>query len=109
MAAPRGLAASGRRLWSDVSDCFELDPMQAVILEAACKQRDRAEVFAPAAASGDATAARQERDSVLAMARLLAAMRVPDDAGRRPKVYPGPSGVKQPTTVSARDRLRSAS
>ncbi len=85
MVAPRGLAASGRRLWSDVSGFCDLDPMQAEILEAACRQSDRSDKFAVAAAAGDVTAARQERDSALAMARLFAAMRLPDDTGRRPQ------------------------
>ncbi len=106
MAAQRGLAASGRRLWDEVTGSYDLDPFQTELLMSACRQRDRAQVFAPAAASGDVTAARQERDSQLAMARLLAAMRVPDSAGRRPQSHVGPRGVKQPTTASARDRLK---
>ena len=105
MTTPRGLGAAGRAMWSEVSEFCDLDPMQVEILGAACRQRDRAQLFAVAAAVGDVTAARQERDSALAMARLLAALRLPDAAGRRPQARQV-RGVYGPSRMSARDRLR---
>lgn len=109
MSAPRGLSAGGRSLWSGITGDTDLDAGQLATLELACRQRDRADSLAPAAAGGDPVALRQERDCALAMARLLAALRLPDPvSGRRPQARQV-RGVQQPTVtgkVSSLERAR---
>jgi hypothetical protein len=56
------------------------------MLEQACRQRDRCDTLASDAAAGDRGALRHERDSALAMTRLLAALRLPDEGGRKPQL-----------------------
>lgn len=83
---PRGLKAGGKKLWSGViGDADALDVAQLAALEGACRMRDRADQLAPLAAGGDASSLRHERESIMAMTRLLAAMRLPDTkTGKRP-------------------------
>jgi hypothetical protein len=90
----------------------EPDPPQLATLELACRQRDRCDALAPDAAAGDAGALRHERDSALAMTRLLAALRLPDEAGRKPQArqlrgVQAPSGAT-PMSAVERARLRHA-
>ncbi len=73
-------------LWAGVTALhLDLDGAQLATLEQACRQRDRADALADKASTGDASALRNEREAGLAMTRLLAALRLPDDAGRRPQ------------------------
>ncbi len=84
MTTPTGLRAGGEALWRAVTAIHDdLDDTQLVTLEAACRQRDRTDQLATAAATGDAGALRHERDAALAMVRLLSALRLPNAAGRR--------------------------
>ncbi len=80
---PAGLAFGGRALWHGAQQAHELDPLQLAMLEQACRQRDRCDALAPDAATGDPGALRQERDSAMAMTRLLAALRLPSQSGGR--------------------------
>lgn len=41
LTAPKGLGARGRRLWKEITEAHELDPMQRVLLEEACRCADR--------------------------------------------------------------------
>jgi hypothetical protein len=107
---PAGLASGGRALWSAVTELHPLDPSQLATLEQACRQRDRCDALAPDAAAGDPGALRQERDSALAMTRLLVALRLPDEAGRRPQArrIRGVQAPSAPTSALERARLRHA-
>ncbi len=108
MTAPKGLRSGGRRLWDGITDDHELDDGQLATLEQACRQRDRADSLASAAASGDPSALRHERESALAMTRLLAALRLPDEkTGKRPQSRQV-RGVQRPSGVSSLDRARAA-
>jgi len=71
--------------WSAVTGLHELDPPQFVMLEQACRQRDRCDALAPDAAAGHPGALRHERNAALTMTRLLAALRRPNEAGREPQ------------------------
>jgi hypothetical protein len=109
--APKGLGEAGRALWVGINGAFaDLDAGQQATLEAACKQYDRATALSAKAADGDSSALRHERESSLAMARLLAALRLPDPAtGKRPQLR-GIRGVHQSTAkLSALDRARARS
>jgi len=115
--APRTLSAAGRRLWDSVDGPYELDEHEAALLLEACRtvdlladldaavRRDGALINSPQGvrAHPAAVEARQQR---VALARLLAALRLPAggegdaQAGARPQrragvrgVYGGPVGV----------------
>ena len=106
MSKPDGLSGGGSTLWDAMTEAHELDGAQLATLEMACRQRDRADQQAEKAAAGDASALRHEREASLAMSRLIAALRLPDEAGRRPQRRQI-RGVQRPSTkTSARDRLK---
>jgi hypothetical protein len=103
---PAGLASGGRALWRDVLDSQELDALRLAVLEQACRQRDRCDTLAAAASNGDPGALRHERDSAMAMTRLLSALRLPDATGRKPQARQV-RGVQAPSTpLSAVERAR---
>ena len=104
---PKGLRSGGTAVWRAITTKHEtLDAPQLALLEAACRQRDRADSLAGAAATGDASALRHEREASLAMARLLTAMRLPDElSGRRPQAR-RMRGVQAPGKVSSLERAR---
>lgn len=107
---PAGLRAPGRRLWDSISGEYELDEHEmALLVEAArtvdlCAELDaRVRVDGPVIESPQglkahpaAVEARQQR---IALARLLAALRMPAGAeedkaqGRRPQRRTGARGV----------------
>ena len=106
MTAPKGLRAGGRRLWAGLTDVHDLDVAGLATLELACRQRDRADALAAEAAAGDPGALRHERDASLAMARLIASLRLPDAAsGQRPQRRQL-RGVQRPSSVASLDRAR---
>jgi hypothetical protein len=86
-AAPPGLGTSGRRLWSDVVGEWDLRPDELVVLERACRVRDRLERL----------------DAALAKVDVL-------DTGSREqvRVHPALGELRQQETVLAGllDRLR---
>ncbi len=100
---PTDFGWGGRQLWDGVTERHELDQMQLVMLEQACRQRDRCDALAPIASTG---ALRHERDAAMAMSRLLTALRLPDQAGRIPQSRQ-PRGVQAPSSPpSALERGR---
>ncbi len=107
MTTPRNLQAGGRRLWRGVlAEHPDLDAQQLAVLEEACRQKDRCDAFAPAALEGDVAAMRGERQAALSMARLLAALRLPDrQTGRRPQ-HRQIRGAYAPSPVSSLSRAR---
>lgn len=106
MTAPKGLRAGGKALWQAVTGAHaDLSGTQLATLEAACRQRDRADQLADNAAEGDVSALRHEREALLAMARLLTSLRLPDATGKRPQLR-GIRGVHTPTGT-AKDRMSS--
>jgi hypothetical protein len=94
---------SGRRLTVPLDE----GPPQLATLELACRQRDRCDTLAPEAAAGDPGALRHERDAALTMTRLLAALRLPDEAGRKPQAR-RMRDVQVPSTVTPMSALERA-
>ena len=92
MTGPIGLNTGGRQLWNAVNAEHELAPWQWELLLEACRAKDRLDQLAPVAAAGDFAAMREERLTSLGMARLLAALRLPDSNGRRPQRRSGSRG-----------------
>lgn len=107
---PKGLKAGGTKLWQEISEGHALDAGQEAMLEQACRQRDRTDMLHETIIGSEAVEAgdlRQERDAALAMTRLLAAMRLPDDAGKRPQARQI-RGVQEPSRIlSIAERAKS--
>ncbi len=106
MARPSDLRQRGVKLWDALVERCS-DGSQEVVLHEACRLADRLDLLAvEVGEDGPASgAARRARDSAQAMARLIAALRLPDAAGRRPQARQL-RGVQGPSKVSARDRLK---
>lgn len=108
--APTGLRDAGKRLWRSVLDDYELDEHERAMLLEACRsvdlldqldtavRRDGAMVDSPQGAKAH-PAAVEARQQKIALARLLAALRLPAGAdgdqaeGRRPQRRVGARGV----------------
>ncbi len=94
MTTPNGLDAGGRRLWRGVTADHDLEACQLVLLTQACRAKDYLDRLAPAAASGDLAAMREERLTALSMSSLLGALRLPDQTtGKRPQRRGGARGA----------------
>lgn len=99
---PRGLGAGGRRLWRAVTGRCALAQHEADLLAQACRTLDLLDRLDEAAATAELVVdgkanpvlveARQQR---IVYARLLAALRLPDEAGARPQRRTGARGVYQ--------------
>lgn len=111
---PDNLGTGGAALWDAVTDEHELDKVQLVQLEEACRAKDRCDRLDLLLCGEVDTWARLVHrtlkddyelkiDNALAQAnatanlmkQLLAAMRLPDESGKRPqrRTGPGQSGV----------------
>ncbi len=97
--SPPPLGASGRALWTSTTVANEIDAVQRVLLEEACRARDRL-VWLSAIVSDDpavvVAAAKEVRQQAELMRRMILAMRLPDRrTGKRPSRRP-PRGAYQP-------------
>lgn len=84
--SPEGLKAAGRALWVSVADVFELQEHEQRLLLEAARTADQLDALADAVAEsgvmvGDRVhpAVVESRQLRLALARLLASVRIPDD------------------------------
>lgn len=130
--SPTGLAAGGRALWKSVIDDHVLDAVQLVQLTEACRAKDRldkldqilrADVDTWATLVLDTNsdgqvfelrltqALTQANATANVMKQLLAALRLPDEAGKKPQ-FRGARGAQKPSVaggrVSSLDRARAA-
>ena len=121
-ANPFHLGTGGQRLWrqlvaQDASLDDELNPMRATAVEA-CRTQDRCDVLAALCGSEDVMidngkgqpvahpAWVEARQQAALLARLIAALRLPDEAtGARPQRRQV-RGVQKPSAVSSLDRAR---
>lgn len=117
-------------MWRSVTGVYDLDATQVVQLEEACRAKDRldkldrilrADVDTWATLAPDVTgqvvevrvtqALVQANATANLMKQLLAALRLPDETGKRPQ-FRGPRGAQRPTIpggkVSSLDRARAA-
>lgn len=134
MVAPRtpaGLAAGGRNLWKSVTDAHELDAVQQVTLLEACRSKDRldkldevlrgdVEVWARIVDDREGStelkidqALSQANSTANLLKQLLAALRLPDESGKKPQQRGGARGAYSATgktggKVSSLDRARAA-
>jgi hypothetical protein len=117
------LSTRGQRLWNslleqDGSLDIESNPMREVALTA-CRTADRVDYLEDQAASTDPVVEgrggpmihplfAEVRQQAALLARLVAALRLPDKAtGKKPQQR-SLRGVQQPSTVSSLDRARQA-
>ncbi|QCR54945.1 hypothetical protein C1N80_06230 [Brachybacterium sp. SGAir0954] len=122
VTAPKGLGSRGRRLWREITEEHDLDPMQRVLLEEACRCADRldrleeklsgregawAHLMSRVDLDDEDTRVIELRvDGALSEARqqqnvfkqLLASLRLPDAAGVRPQQRGGGRGSYAPKT-----------
>lgn len=116
-STPPGLSARGRRLWKsllaqDEALEDETNPMREVALQAA-RTADRLEdldaALAVADTDGRIRLLTEERQQSQAMARLISALRLPDEASGKKPQRRQLRGVQQPSKVSSLDRARAKS
>ncbi|ADT97880.1 hypothetical protein [Mycolicibacterium gilvum] len=103
---PAGLGAGGRKLWRDLVENFEFDGAEPRLLAELCRQVDLVDALAaavdthgvmvPTADGGGVklnTAVTELRQARLAVARLIAALRLPGEDGRTEQRRTGFRGV----------------
>ena len=134
---PESLEAGGRALWHGIADSFELMPEQLVQLEEACRAKDRLDEFDSIihgkgvlnlmkfrlsqglehhdGTEDDPLVVEVKFDNVISQSnatanllkQLLAALRLPDEEGRRPQ-YRGARGAQAPSTPGGAAKSGSA-
>jgi hypothetical protein len=90
---PKGLQAPGRRLYREITGRFELDAAESAILVQACRTADSLEDLQGVLDAAGVTDDRgrpspvlgELRQQRLVLARLVAALRIPDAEGARPQ------------------------
>lgn len=129
---PAGLATGGRNLWKSITDGHDLDAVQQVTLLEACRSKDRldkldevlrgdVDVWARLVDNPVTEGFELKIDAALSQAnstanllkQLLAALRLPDEAGKKPQQRGGARGAYAATAktggkVSSLDRARAA-
>ena len=112
-------AAGGQALWDSITADHELDAAQLVQLEEACRIKDRCDALDRTVrtleSEGDLkdylSTVSQANASANQMKQLIAALRLPDENGKKPQ-YRGPRGAQKPSIVggkvSSLDRARAA-
>ena len=96
LKAPKGLGARGKRVWDAVCEAHELDIVQQVTLEEACRAADRLDVLDGRVREGDDGALSEARQQQNVMKQLFAALRLPDAAGVKPQQRGGARGAYAP-------------
>lgn len=105
--SPGGLGPGGRALWRSIAGVHALDAIQKVTLLEACRAKDRLDKLDEMARDESDTWATLTQDYELKMGRvpagvnstatllkqLLASLRLPDAAGRRPQRRGGARGA----------------
>lgn len=104
-STPRALGTQGRRLWRSVLDVYDLAAHEELLLLQACRTADRLDDVARALetspltvvnARGDVVAQPllvEQRQQSITLTRLVASLRLPDDAGSAPASADGPGDV----------------
>lgn len=102
---PAGLAAAGRKLWTAIVDDYELDEHESALLLEAARTVDQLNLLQDSVATDGVVIespqgakahpalveARQQR---IALARILSALRLPDDdSGKKPQQRQGARGL----------------
>ena len=116
--APEGLRPGGAQLWADITEAHNLDAVQLVQLTEVCRAKDRldqldrvlrgdVDVWLRLAEDSPVGDLELKVDAALAQAnatanqmkQLLAALRLPDESGKRPQQRGGARGSYKPKTT----------
>ena len=125
---PDGLGSGGAALWEALTEAHDLDTVQLVQLTEVCRMKDRldkldavlrgdVDIWMRLATDGAGTDSLVIDDALVKanqtanqMKQLLAAMRLPDDVGKRPQQRGGARGAYAPkvegTTAASKARNR---
>jgi hypothetical protein len=101
----------GDNLWTEVTEAHDLDPVQLVILQEACRCADRLDALDARIGAGDDAALSEARQQQNVMKQLLVSLRLPDAAtGKKPTLRAARGAYsKRPSgKVSSLDRARAA-
>jgi hypothetical protein len=102
--ASAALGAPGRTLWREITSSIDFDPQELAVLVEACRVKDRLDILDGVIRADGVTVASpqglkahpaltESRQQQLTLARLLAALRIPDDEDKRPQRRGGGRGV----------------
>lgn len=103
--APSGMKNSGKKLWVAITSDYELEEHELLILKEACRTADRLdeldkdmenEPLTVVNSKGDETANPrivEQRQQSLTFARLVASLKLPNDAGQVPQARGGARGT----------------
>lgn len=107
---PRGLRAGGKALWAGIADLTDLDVGQKAQLLEACRAKDRLDgldEIIRARQPGWDEYLNKANTTANQMKQLLAALRLPDEYGKKPQRHGSARGAYASTgAVSLVDRLR---
>jgi hypothetical protein len=99
-AAPAGAKASGRRLWTEVLDVYDLEEHELSLLREAVRTVDQLDALqrivdkqGPMLAGKVHPALVEARQLRLVLARLVASLRLPDEDGVQPQRRGAARGV----------------
>ncbi|MFD5864369.1 terminase [Agromyces sp. NPDC127015] len=106
--APKELKEAGRKVWKALTDANDLEEWEKVTLLEACRVADRLELLSNELEGADLTVKNSKGDLTanpllvearqqgIVYARLIAALRIPDETGKVPQSRParGAYGVR---------------
>lgn len=108
-APPKGIKASGRRLWDDVLGRFDLDEHEVAVLRETVRTVDQLDDLAGIVAAdgvmlGDKVhpALVEQRQLRIVLSRLVASLRLPDEDDQRPQHRGSARGAYQPQALPLR-------
>jgi hypothetical protein len=112
MNRPDDLGPRGRFLWDSVTEAHELDATQLIQLEDACNAADEVARMTEMLAEGHDSKLQSDLNATRNLVKqLIAALRLPDQFGKRPQVRGTARGAVAPQQpggkVSSLDRARS--
>lgn len=108
-SVPNGLNQGGRALWLSITEEHELDAGQLVTLEEACRAKDRCDMLHEAVNElgiHERGLATKVNETANLLKMLVAALRLPDEAGKRPQ-FRGARGAQKPTVVGGSTKISS--
>ena len=120
LVAPADLGPSGLAFWTTLTDTFDFDPHDLALVEEASRVKDRldeldavirAEGVTITTAKGDTKAHPalvEARGQGIVLTRLVASLRLPDDAGARTQHRGGGRGAYSARRTYGTAHLRSA-
>jgi hypothetical protein len=95
---PETLSTGGAALWEGVTEMHDLDPAQQVMLLEACRAKDRLDRL-----HREPMTAELHNSTASLLKQLIAALRLPDEHGRRPQRRGSARGAYRPQAPQRRN------